>query len=125
MRDLGYRYQLNNEKTRYGNIKGKNFNLGLMLNGDHNITIGHEAKRRLKVDLHNLIMDYRKIGNDALDINWIIALEGRLNYYRHVEPGGIKQIETRVLEKHRCWWYSIDSMIKIAKINANARPLFL
>lgn len=47
-RELGYPYQLNKEKTRYGSRAGRNWNLGLMLNKDNEITIGWRKKKQMK-----------------------------------------------------------------------------
>lgn len=38
-------FALNNSKTRYGSSSGNNWNLGLMLNKDNNITIGYKNKK--------------------------------------------------------------------------------
>lgn len=114
-RYLWYPYHLNREKTRYGSVKGKNFNLGLMINAEHNITIGHEAKRRLKADLHKLVLDFRKHG--VLSKEWLMSFQGRLNYYRFIEPYYVERIEYRVLDRNRLWWYKIDSLFRIAFSN--------
>lgn len=49
-----YPFELKSEKTRYGTRHGRNWNLGLMLNKDNNITLGHDTKRKLKVLLHKI-----------------------------------------------------------------------
>lgn len=112
---LWYPYNLNREKTRYGSVKGKNFNLGLMINAEHNITIGHEAKRRLKADLHKLVMDCVKPG--ALSKEWLMCFQGRLNYYRFIEPDYVGCIERRTLYKKRYYWNKIEDMFKRAFAN--------
>ena len=50
--------QLNREKSRCGSIAGSNWNLGLMLNKDNNITIGHKNKMKLKAKINNFILDF-------------------------------------------------------------------
>ena len=50
------------EKTRYGSSAGRNWNLGLMLNNDNQITIGHKRKKTFKAMLDNYMRD-RKSGN--------------------------------------------------------------
>ena len=47
-KELGYPYQLNKKKTRYGSRAGRNWNLGLMLNKDNEITIGWRKKKQMK-----------------------------------------------------------------------------
>ena len=44
-------YTLNETKTRFGSKKGKNWNLGLMLNKDNKITIGHKQHKFLKANI--------------------------------------------------------------------------
>jgi len=33
-------YEIKKEKTRFGSVKGANWNLGLMVNGNYDITVG-------------------------------------------------------------------------------------
>ena len=40
LKEFGAPYEIKDEKTHFGNRKGKNFLLGLMLNADNNITVG-------------------------------------------------------------------------------------
>ncbi len=49
-----YNQEINPKKTRYGNKNGNNWNLGLMLNKDNKITLGHKYKQKLKVILYKL-----------------------------------------------------------------------
>ena len=43
---FGAPFMLKDSKTRYGNIAGANWILGLMLNKDFKITVGHKRKKR-------------------------------------------------------------------------------
>ena len=43
-----YPFSIKVEKTRYGSANGSNWNLGLMLNKDNDITIGYKNKKNLK-----------------------------------------------------------------------------
>ena len=101
LRRNGYPYELNEEKTRFGSVKGKNFNLGLMLNGDHNITVGHEAKRRYKATLFKML---KRIGqNDSEEKNHFLGLT---SYYLAIEPEYFTNIIRRIGAKAapRVWW---------------------
>lgn len=78
------------EKTRYGSSAGSNWNLGVMLNKDNEITIGHKKKRQFQAMLASYVMD-RKNG-----IVWnksdIQTMEGYRNYYRMIEGENIDRI---------------------------------
>ena len=116
LRHLGYPYRINREKTRYGSIKGKNWNLGLMLNGDHKITIGHQAKREFKADLFRfytdvLRYDYRQ-RRYMLDKDWIMSFVGRYHYYEYIEPEYVKELTRRTAWKTHRDWHSFDHFVK-------------
>lgn len=52
--EQNYPFKLKKEKTRYGTNAGRNWNLGLMLNKDNQITIGHLKKKELKTILYKI-----------------------------------------------------------------------
>ena len=76
---LEYPFEIKKKKTRYGSIKGSNWNLGLMLNKDNNITVGHQYKKHIKTLLY-------KVSKDELPKNDPTIL-GLLSYLKQVEPG--------------------------------------
>jgi retron-type reverse transcriptase len=76
-------FSINTNKTRYGSSAGRNWNLGLMLNGQNEITIGHKRKKEFKAMLDNYIRD-RKSGN-GWDRHDIQVLGGLISYYKMVE----------------------------------------
>ena len=71
-------------KTHYGSRAGSNWNLGLMLNKDNNITLGHVKKHTLNAMLHNFLKDFSN------NIRWSKAdtyvLQGNLSFLKHIEP---------------------------------------
>lgn len=88
------------EKTRYGSSAGSNWNLGVMLNKDNNITIGHQRKRELKAMSHNFIEDFRRgVLWDAHDAQ---VLAGLLSYYKMVEPAYMTGLIRHINRKHHC-----------------------
>lgn len=92
-------FTLNPEKTRYGSSAGKNWNLGVMLNRDNQITVGSKKKRQFQAMLSNYVLD-RQNGNPwALED--IQVLEGLRNYYRMVEGETIDRIVAHVGDKYR------------------------
>lgn len=75
-------FQIKDEKTRFGSSAGRNWNLGIMLNKDNNITIGHINKRNLKAALHEFICKYKNNEITTGDPH----LYGTLSYARQIEP---------------------------------------
>lgn len=90
-------FEINSKKTRYGSSSGANWNLGVMLNKDNEITVGYKAKKRFQAALSSYIMD-RKNG-----IEWSLgdlqSLEGYYNYYLMVEGETIEKMVNHISEK--------------------------
>lgn len=90
-------FTINEKKTRYGSSSGSNWNLGLMLNKDNEITIGHKKKKQFQSMLHNYIFD-KKSGK-----NWekydVQVLDGLCNYYKMVEREAIENIISHMSRK--------------------------
>lgn len=95
------------EKTRYGSSSGSNWNLGVMLNKDNEITVGHKKKRQFQAMLSSYIMDKKNGIN--WDLNDIQTMEGYRNYFRMVEGESIDRIVEHISHK-----FDVDvvSMIK-------------
>lgn len=83
-------FNLNRKKTRYGSANGSNWNLGVMLNKDNQITVGRKAKKRFEDLLRRYALD-KKAGTD-----WALAdvqhLDGLRSYYKMVEGETIDRI---------------------------------
>jgi retron-type reverse transcriptase len=82
--------RINGDKTRYGNRNGRNWNLGLMLNKDNNITVGHKRKKEIKAMIHNFLEDYHK-GEPWSKQDTQVFL-GQLSYVTQIEPDYFKHI---------------------------------
>ena len=97
---------LNETKSRCGSIAGRNHNLGLVLNKDRNITIGHKKKMELKAKINNFIFDFTN------QRYWSIidtqVLQGELNYFKQIEPDYANFVIQRLESKHHS--NSISSM---------------
>ena len=78
-------FTIKTEKTRFGSSAGRNWNLGLMLNKDNNITLGHQKNKQLNAMLNNFLKDF------SSGIKWSLedtyALQGHLSYLKHISPG--------------------------------------
>lgn len=83
-------FSLHPDKTRYGSSAGRNWNLGVMLNADNKITIGHEKKKVFKAMVFQFMTD------DAKGNKWPIEdvqhFLGLVSYYRMVERESIDSI---------------------------------
>lgn len=91
-------FTIKREKTRYGSSAGRNWNLGLMLNNENKITIGHKRKKEFKAMLDNYIRD-RKAGNNW-DLHDIQVLGGLISYYKMVEKDYIDYLLKQYGGKH-------------------------
>lgn len=90
LNDFRAPFTIKEEKTRYGSRAGSNWNLGLMLNKDNEITIGHKNKQRFRAMINNYILD-RKNGN-MWSLHDIQVLRGLINYYHMVEPEYVNEV---------------------------------
>lgn len=90
LEDFGAPFTLHPEKTRYGSSAGRNWNLGVMLNAENKITIGHEKKKVFKAMVFQFMTD------DAKGKHWNIEdvqhFLGLISYYRMVEKDSIDEI---------------------------------
>lgn len=100
-------FTIKSEKTRYGSSAGRNWNLGIMLNKDNNLTIGHKKKRQFQAMLSSYVMD-KKSGTEW-DKNDIQVMEGYRNYYRMIEGETIDKIVEHIGQKFNV---NIVQMIK-------------
>ena len=77
-------HELKPEKTHYGSRGGKNWNLGLMLNAQNNITVGYRNKKYFKAALRSFILDTKK--EKYWELDDVYHLRGQLSYYTMIEP---------------------------------------
>lgn len=113
-------FQLNTKKTRYGSSSGANWNFGIMLNKDNQMTIGRSKKKQFE----SMLTAYAK--NKKAGANWSLEdvqhLDGLRAYYKAIEGETIDRIVAHISEKHgvdvrRCikddlrnLWYTIDKI---------------
>ena len=95
------------EKTRYGSSAGSNWNLGVMLNKDNEITVGFKKKREFQAMLASYVKD--TMGGMPWDKSDVQVMEGYRNYYRMVEGETIDRIVSHIGTK---FGVDIVSMIK-------------
>ena len=85
--EFGAPFMIKPEKTRYGSSAGRNWNLGVMLNKDNEITIGHQKKKQFKAMICNYINDAKR--GVQWDLNDVQVFRGLISYYIMVERGYI------------------------------------
>ena len=100
-------YTLNAQKTRYGSRAGSNWNLGVMLNKDNNITLGHRRIKQLKAMINNFSRDHIN------DVPWTLydvqVLNGHINYLKMVE----KEYAIHILSEYgKKYGINIPAVIK-------------
>ena len=89
---------INERKTRYGSSAGSNWNLGVMLNKDNEITIGFKTKRQFRSMLTSYVSD--KQHGVEWDLHDVQTMEGLRSYYRSVEREAIDDMVRRIGEKY-------------------------
>lgn len=93
-------FTLNREKTHYGSRAGRNAMLGLHINAENQITVGHENKRFMKAMLTNYILD-RKSKNRKWGLDEVQQLHGKLNYFRQIEKEYFNSVVQNLNQKFR------------------------
>lgn len=91
-------FKIKPAKTRYGSSSGRNWNLGLMLNKNNQITVGYQAKKRFKAMCSNYIQD-RKRGI-KWDLHDVCALNGLKSYYKMIEKDYITYVIDHLNKKY-------------------------
>lgn len=106
---FGAPFSINSKKTRYGSNAGANWNLGVMLNKDNKITIGHKKKKQFQAMLCSFVLDH--VNGKPWEIEDVQALEGYRNYYSSIEGEAIDGIINHMGEK-----FGVDIRDMIKKI---------
>ena len=94
LQEFGAPFSINTKKTRYGSTAGSNWNLGVMVNANNEITVGHQKKRQFKAMLTSYVLDRRN--GTAWDKHDIQIMEGLRSYYRMVEKDTIDEIVSKI-----------------------------
>jgi hypothetical protein len=98
-------FRLKEEKTRYGSRAGRNWNLGLMLNKDNDLTLGAKEKQRLRAAIDALYKD--RIANHPWPPSDVAQLAGRVSYFRSVEPQYADSVLQRFAAKYQLDWKTL------------------
>ena len=104
-------YVLKDEKTHFGSRAGRNWNLGLMLNKDNDITVGYRTKKQFKAMMTNFILD--TIHDKPWPVEDVATLKGKLSYYKMIEPTYFEGI---VYNMERKWCVSVKQLFKTYQV---------
>ena len=102
-------FQIKKEKTRYGSSAGRNWNLGLMLNKDNNITIGYKRKERLRATLFSFFKDFQ--AGNIWSPEQVQVFLGNLAYFKKVEPEYIENLIKKYSKKFNRNFYELTNQI--------------
>lgn len=84
-------FRINEEKTRFGSSAGRNYHVGLILNKDNQISVGHKKNNKFKAMIFNFCTT-----GDEWEIQDVYKMLGLISYYKAVEPDFVN----RVLDKY-------------------------
>lgn len=107
LKEFGAPYKIKPEKTHYGSVKGKNWMLGLMVNGNHEITVGYRAKKYFKAALCSFILDTKN--GKPWEIGDVMHLRGQLSYYTMVEKAYFEKI---IKQQNAKWNVDVKEMFR-------------
>lgn len=76
-------FRIKPEKTKFSSVAGINYMLGLNLNKDHNVTVGHERKKKFKAMVTNFLCDWKS--GKKWCVEEVQHMVGICSYYRSIE----------------------------------------
>lgn len=91
-------FTINTDKTRYGSAAGSNWNLGLMLNKDNNITLGHRENKILKASINNFLKDFTSQNRWCIIDTQILL--GKVSYAASINMEYTKFLISRLEQKY-------------------------
>ena len=78
---------INRDKVRFGSSAGRNWNLGVMLNKDNQMTVGHQKKKTLHAELNSMVTS--ELNEEPWSQNEKQILQGKLAYLASIEGRGV------------------------------------
>ena len=90
-------FNINPEKTRFGSSAGRNWNLGIMLNKDNKLTIGHKQNQRFRAMVFSFLKDLtNNVHWDSMDI---MVMLGQISYYEVIQPEYVRTVLNNYADK--------------------------
>lgn len=84
-------FRINHDKTRFGSTAGRNYHLGLIVNKDNQISVGHDKNQKFRA----MIFNFCTVGEEW-EKHDIQKMLGLISYYKAIEPDFV----AKVLEKY-------------------------
>lgn len=73
-------FKINNDKTRFGSSAGRNYHLGIIINNQNKLSIGHEKNNKFRAMLFNFCTT-----GDQWDVKDVQKMLGLISYYKSIE----------------------------------------
>ena len=96
--EFGAPFRIKPEKTKFSSVAGINYMLGLNLNKDHNITVGHARKKTFKAMVNNFMAD--TLNGVKWSVDNVNYMCGIYSYYRSIEPDYTDYMVRHLEEKY-------------------------
>lgn len=110
--DFNVPFRINTDKTRFGSSSGRNYHVGLILNKENKISLGHEKNNKFKAMLFNFCTT-----GEEWDVKDVYKMLGLISYYKSIEPDFVKKTLDKYGQK-----FSMDIMAKAKQLTT--RPEF-
>ena len=101
-------FRINDEKTRFGSSAGRNYHVGLILNKDNQISLGHEKNNKFKAMLFNFCTS-----GEEWEVQSVYRMLGLISYYKSIEPEFVKKMLKKYNEK-----FNMDILAKAKAMTA-------
>ena len=99
-------FRINEEKTRFGSAAGRNYHVGLIINKDNQISVGHEKNNKFKAMIFNFCTT-----GEEWEIKDVQKMLGLISYYKSIEPHFIEKTIAKYNAK-----FNIDIMAKAKEL---------
>lgn len=107
-------FRINEEKTRFGSRAGRNYHLGLIINKDNQISVGHEKNAKFRAMIYqwckSFITDYQGFQPPEF-VDQTNKMLGLIAFYTNVEPDFVKKVLAKYNNK-----FNIDIIKEARKI---------
>ena len=95
-------FKINNDKTRFGSKAGRNYHLGIIVNKDNQLSVGHEKNQKFRA----MIFNFCTVG-DEWELHDVQKMLGLISYYKAIEPDFVEKVINKYNSK-----FGIDIMSK-------------
>lgn len=112
-REFEVPFRINDEKTRYGSSAGRNYHVGLILNKDNQISLGHEKNDKFRA----MIFNFCTTGTEW-EIKDVYRMLGLISYYKSIEPEFVRKTFKKYGEK-----FNMDILAKAKAMTAYTAPI--